>query len=568
MSDYEDDSENENENYDSMIENGTSEEESDSDNVEEEAVESENDVVEEKEEVPKKVRTKKRKNTESLAVPSKKSKSADLARPPTLEEINQLNETQNLFHSNLFRFQIEEMLNEINISKKQYRAIDEWLEKFNLILDTLKSDTKYKSFDKVVDKIRKKFSVELPIDVAQFEEYRTKEQNFQFFKPNKAKVMGSARQRTLVGPNLVVDLCVEMPKEVFAWKINEDHLNGNYLQKRTFYLCILAAKLAKDSEIYRTLKFSCWQNDELNPILVIEPIGERLENRVKFNLRIVCDEESFKVSRFSPITNNARTKRGDNLSETDLAPTPSYNSIVLQDLRAVRNEEFIDDVIQASQNIRDAIKLLKIWLRQRHLDDDGGLGMNGFVVTMLVCYLIQSKKVSKSMSSYQIVRTVWNCLAVSEWTTAGITLWRPPYQTSPPSLQLFHEYFDCVFTDQSGYLNILHNFNVDVYNRIRYESQTAIKILNDLKVNSFKSLFMMKMPVFLQYDHIVSITNYGAIKINKNDNPFGNRLNKILKKVCKQKNHLNFMNFSLIRLFLLLRFPNHCDVHSNHVSFQ
>lgn len=57
----------------------------------------------------------------------KKTTAADL-KPPTAEEMIRLRETENLFHSNLFRMQIEEMIKEVKPKKMERKQIKPWLE--------------------------------------------------------------------------------------------------------------------------------------------------------------------------------------------------------------------------------------------------------------------------------------------------------------------------------------------------------------------------------------------------------------------------------------------------------
>ena len=47
--------------------------------------------------------------------------------PTTAEEVKRLRETEKLFHSNLYRLQIEEMLKEVKLKAKYLRKFDEWL---------------------------------------------------------------------------------------------------------------------------------------------------------------------------------------------------------------------------------------------------------------------------------------------------------------------------------------------------------------------------------------------------------------------------------------------------------
>lgn len=82
---------------------------------------------------------KRKKVTDELnEVASKKKKFENsLYKQPTVEELSQLRETENLFHSNLFRLQIEEVLNEVKL-KDKYKALFEiWFEKLKATIESI-----------------------------------------------------------------------------------------------------------------------------------------------------------------------------------------------------------------------------------------------------------------------------------------------------------------------------------------------------------------------------------------------------------------------------------------------
>lgn len=83
---------------------------------------------------------KRKKVTDDLieAAPKKKKKFENsLYKQPTVEELSQLRETENLFHSNLFRLQIEEVLNEVRL-KDKYKALFEiWFEKLKATIESI-----------------------------------------------------------------------------------------------------------------------------------------------------------------------------------------------------------------------------------------------------------------------------------------------------------------------------------------------------------------------------------------------------------------------------------------------
>nr|XP_033814077.1 nucleolar protein 6 [Geotrypetes seraphini] len=62
---------------------------------------------------------------------------AELYKPPTNEELNQLKETENLFHSSLLRMQIEELLTEVKLKEKRKKSIDGFLHDLNTLLSRI-----------------------------------------------------------------------------------------------------------------------------------------------------------------------------------------------------------------------------------------------------------------------------------------------------------------------------------------------------------------------------------------------------------------------------------------------
>lgn len=66
-----------------------------------------------------------------------------------------------------------------------------------------------------------------------------------------------------------------------------------------------------------------------------------------------------------------------------------------------------------------------------------------------------------------------------------------------------HTYYEVVFVDASGFYNICCNLSKEIYARVRQESKLAVDMLNDMNVNSFHMIFMIKYPLYSQFDHIL-----------------------------------------------------------------
>lgn len=494
--------------YDSMIENGTDES---SDDEPENDDFSEVDDNLEQTPVPMK---RKMNGSSNPEIESKKIKT-DLAKPPTVEEINQLKETENLFHSNLFRMQIDEMLNEIKVPVKYEKFMRIWLDNFNGFIEKLKSFKNEKNFDEYKIEMEGK-GIKFPVD----EVKENQNISFKFLKPTEATLIGSQNIGTNFGPNIKFDVSISMPVLYFK---KEDYLNGIYHQKRAIYLCFIGNKLRKEPNFIKEVKFALFMNDPQKPILEIKPRGKL--SKITILIHLTTHENTFKLNRFVPWTNNVRGE------SSELLPTPHYNTSILRDLTAKKNEDFLKKSLNSHQSVLDGIKLLKIWLQQRGLDQ-GISGFSGYIISMYVAYLIQTRKIYTTMSSYQIVRSVLVCLSQSDWNRRGrgVTLCSSELVPNQPTLDQFHEHFELVFIDVTGFTNICANLPLEMYLRVKLESQIAINFLDDKKINSFQCLFMTKMPFYLQYDQILSVNDEKAIL-------------KVLKKHGTESERLNYSGF-------------------------
>ena len=66
---------------------------------------------------------------------------------------------------------------------------------------------------------------------------------------------------------------------------------------------------------------------------------------------------------------------------SDLAPTPMYNSTLIEDLTVTSNSECLQRLHEDNSGLKEGIMLLKIWLRQRELDR---------VISLYECFRFES----------------------------------------------------------------------------------------------------------------------------------------------------------------------------------
>ncbi|KAG8456873.1 hypothetical protein GDO86_002603 [Hymenochirus boettgeri] len=439
-------------------------------------------------------RKKRAPESADMLKPVKLTKS-ELYKPPTNEELNRLKETEQLFHSNLLRMQIEELLEEVKLKEKRRKNIDLFLHEVNSLLSDIPETQQRDLVDQSwLPKSVKVPFLQIPYDV---------KGKFRFISPSSVKVVGSYLLGTCIKPEISVDLAVTMPQEILQAK---DNLNQRYLRKRALYLAYIAAHLVKN-QIFSSVKFTYMNSNHFKPILLLRPQGKD-EKLVTVRLHVCPPPGFFKLSRFYPDKNNVRTEwyteqQSDAEGISD-PPTPHYNNAILSDLTMEHHLHHLSSCVADFPGMKDGIAILKVWLHQRQLDKGHGC-FNGFLVSMLVAYLLSKNKINKVMSGYQVLRNTLQFLATTDWATNGITMSKST-GTSLPALSDFHQAFEVVFVDPLGVVNLCADMTACKYKQVQFESMESLKVLDDTTCDGFHLLLMVPKPFIRTFDHVFHLT--------------------------------------------------------------
>ncbi|XP_060804531.1 nucleolar protein 6 [Amyelois transitella] len=428
--------------------------------------------------------------------PEGKKRIRGLYRQPTVNELNRLRETENLFNSNLFRLQVDEVLQEVKVKEKTEKKFEQWFLAFKTYLLSIQEDEN--EYDLTEQTLAKKLKVKLPFN----DKLKKTKCVFKFHKFKSVEIVGSYNLRCPINSKLKVDVKVTVPADIYT---KNDSINYRYHKKRAAYLAFIASHL-KNYESIEDLKYTFLNGSEAKAVLDLKPAG-KLGNFVSVRIDLSCELDAYKLHRFSPTRNNLRESwlfNPDAVENNEVGtPTPYYNSSILCDLTSSTNEEFLKEVLSKSENLKQAVVLLKIWLRQRKLQ------VSGHVVSMLIAYLVQIKRVNNIMSSYQIVRNVWIAIKSSEWDKKGISLHK---EGDSPPLEEFHKHFPVVFLDRTGYYNILWQMCRGTYDTLKRECELAVGMLDNANINSFIPLFMTPVQPLMQFDHILKFKNLEGLK--------------------------------------------------------
>ncbi|XP_066513150.1 nucleolar protein 6 [Hoplias malabaricus] len=427
--------------------------------------------------------------------PLKLSK-GELYKAPTVEELSQLKEAENLFHCSLLKMQMEELLKEVSLSERKKMVVDGFVQQ---ITDLLKSVPP----SPVVELLDQSWLVDSGIKVPFILVPEETKGKFHMEPPASVDLIGSYPLGTCIKPRVSVDLAVTIPHNILH---PMDGINQRYLRKRALYLAGLAQHLSSTLAV-GSLRYSCLHGNRLHPLLLVTPPGKD-SSSITLRIHALPPPDFLKPSRFHPQKNNVRTQWFTGNSSQQVInepPTPHYNSAVLGDHLPRSHLQFLAAHSAQCPAFVDAVALLKVWLRQRELDRGTGC-FGGFLAAMLLSYLLSTHKVGKTMNAYQLLRNSLHFLASTDLTENGITLAKNP-DSKAPSLSEFHSSFQVVFVDPSGHLNMCADMTSCTYKQIQHEASLSLQFWDDPTVDGFQALLMTQKPMIRSYDNVFQLSN-------------------------------------------------------------
>ncbi|KAJ3154943.1 hypothetical protein HDU86_004462 [Geranomyces michiganensis] len=441
----------------------------------------------------------------------------DLYRAPTNDEMHQLKETGDLFKSNLFKLQIDELLSNVRVDQAKMAPLEMSLRKVKEILDTL-DDMPDFPLSEAVSKM-KAMGVTIPFPSppppadAQYK--------FGFKRPAKVFIVGSyllkAVSRSPSGTN--VDMAVQMPDSIFTEK---DSVNYRYFYKRAYYVAVLAAELRKQrKELGIKLEFEAFQGDSRRPVLVIRSAGKGGDydfSKLGFSIRILVTipQTLFTPTKLAPGRNNVRpTYLGSDATATAApTPTPRYNAALLQETAFVTHMNLLHHHATTCGGFREACILAKVWLTQRGFSG-ATAGFSGFLFSMLLGYLLRTndkhggRRLGNNFSSYQLLKVTMEFIANHDFNAEPVFMTpdgKPLDGAEEFSAQAFINAYDVVMVDPSGRINLAAGMTRAALDELQYEARRTSEMFKDVNNDHFDALFLRKVDVLhLHYDNVARI---------------------------------------------------------------
>lgn len=139
---------------------------------------------------------------------------------PTADEIRSLKETEELFKSNLFKLQMDDLLKDISVNYEKCKGLEAMFWKLKTIFENMQ-DQPETDLNHIVSHLKKAYDIEIPFPNPQPHSESIK-YTFGFRKPTNVRIVGSYLLQTVTKGRtggLNADMMVEMPAVSFCWII-------------------------------------------------------------------------------------------------------------------------------------------------------------------------------------------------------------------------------------------------------------------------------------------------------------------------------------------------------------
>ncbi|QRV78620.1 U3 small nucleolar RNA-associated protein 22 [Ceratobasidium sp. AG-Ba] len=442
---------------------------------------------------------------------------------PTTQELLKLKQGSDLFKSNTFKLQLDELLREVSANDTQRSVIEGVLMTLHEHLTNLSAIPACKPPSTIKKRTCVPYPAPLPSEESQW--------TVSFERPSNIQLVGSWANGVAVkgndGTGFLIDLAVEMPATLFREK---DYLNSRYFHQRAYYLAVIASSLVSKGNSLglgpEDVSYESLEYDIRRTLVVIAPTkdstSELSQSKLKtpLSIRIIptlSASNPISERHLAPGRASIRTTVSTDTA-AEPTPTPLYNNLVHLSTTPLPNLLAIHSAKNQIPAYADTVALLKVWANQRGYGSRtgggrcirgcGGLGAWwGAVITYIVLggkHVKSTKKqhkVGRGLSSYQLFRAVLDFFAKHDFTTTPIFLAESPY-----SLEDWKEHHDAIFIDSTGRYNMLAGVPAESLELLRLDAQASLALLDEASGEAFEAVFMhdIRHP-FLRFDYSLRV---------------------------------------------------------------
>ncbi|KAF8543045.1 Nrap protein [Trichophaea hybrida] len=400
------------------------------------------------------------------------------------------------YKSNVFRMEMEEMLQEValNYGSKRMAVVEKILHQLKSAIDAIPERKGLKIV--AVEAEMKKRNIYIPFP----EPKPAKDIQYQFSyaKPSYVNVAGSYALKTLIKQKegLSIDLVLTMPSEIFQEK---DYMNYRYFYKRAYYLSVVAAGIA-DSKDLKGLKveYGYMNGDELKPILVISRTEVDSESpQYTINIIPSMAPSVFPPGKLFPSKNCVRPQQTTDAEATNkpaYEPTPFYNASLAADTTYFPYLALLHSSASTCAAFFDACILGRVWLQQRSfrgLVSKGGFGH--FEWAILMAFLLKGggtkghALLATGYSNYQMFKAMIQFLASRNLITTPLVL------GTTENVKNAGAKCPVVFDGEHG-VNVLFKMTPWSYDLLRHEAERTLECLNSSSISDqFDNIFLNRV---------------------------------------------------------------------------
>lgn len=471
----------------------------------------------------------------------------------TAQEVQLARETAELFKSNIFKLQIDELVSEVKIKDSYIVRAEKVLHRLYdcILLVPPVENLTLREAEQIIK--AKRVAIPFPDPKPSNPNYR-----FSFLQPEDVSLVGSFGLKTGIAQanGMAIDIALTMPKELFQPK---DYLNYRALYKRSFYLAYLADQLipiTKKSNLPVKISYLYLNDDVLCPVLRLESIKTDNEEDLSFhktkftiNILVALPFGVFEAKKLLPDKNCVRVQS----DAEELPPTPYYNSSLMSLTTYDYYLKFLYANKKSTEAFKDACTLGRLWLQQRGFGSaisKGGFGHFEFAI--LLSALLSgggnngNKILLHGFSSYQLFKGVIKYLATMDLTQGYLSFTSQFGETSACVYNAQGFNTPTIF-DKSVKLNLLWKMTKATYQELRLNAINTLTLLNDVVFDRFDSILLQNVGSVEAMKYDVSYTietpdelsdSYGALeKITfiTYDNYIKNKLFSILKNALGER---------------------------------
>lgn len=433
----------------------------------------------------------------------------------TAQEIQTARETAELFKSNIFKLQIDELIKEVKLKDSSVSKIETVLHKLHDLIG-LVPKAEHLSLSQLEQQFSSK-KVVIP-----FPDPKPTKLNytFSYLPPEDVSLVGSFGLKTGILQNhgMAIDMALTMPQELFQPK---DYLNYRALYKRAFYLAYLAdhlIPLTKKNNLPVKMSYHYLNDDILCPIIKLESIKtdnpkDLCFHKTKFTINLIVGFP-FGVLDTKKLLPNKNCIRVQSDTSDQLPPTPLYNGSLLSLTGYNYYLKYLYTSKKAAEGFKDACVLGRIWLNQRGFGsafNKGGFGHFEFAILMSALLhgggANGNKILLHGFSSYQLFKGTIKYLATMD-LSSGYLSFSSLIGENVASKFNSNEGFNVpTIFDKNIKLNILWKMTGYSYNMLRHLAAESLDLLNDVVKDRFDPILLQKSNLDqLRYDMTLNIS--------------------------------------------------------------